>query len=158
MLLIAICIYAVSMTLANLLVTMFGPSITPLNAFVLIGLDLALRDWLHIKLKPWQMGTLIIGSGLLTYAFNPEAGQIAFASACAFTVSSLVDWATFAKLKGSWLIRANGSNIAGAAIDSLLFPTIAFGSLMPEIVAAQFIAKTVGGAAWAYLLKNRMPT
>lgn len=152
MLTIAILIYAAAMTLANLSVAAFGPAISPVNAFVLIGLDLALRDWLHVRLKAWQMGALIASTGLLTYALNPAAGMIAVASACAFSAAALVDWATFARLRGSWLVRANGSNVAGAAVDSLIFPTLAFGVLMPHIVAPQFVAKVAGGAIWAWVL------
>ena len=148
----AVLIYAAAMTLANLSVSHFGPWVSPINAFVLIGLDLALRDWLHVRLRAWQMGVLIAGTGLLTYALNPAAGMIAVASTVAFTAAALVDWATFAKLRGSWLFRANGSNVAGAAVDSLIFPTLAFGVLMPHIVALQFVAKVAGGAIWAALL------
>ena len=149
---IAIAIYAAAMTLANLSVAIFGPWVSPINAFVLIGLDLALRDWLHVRLRVWQMGALIACTGLLTYALNPSAGMIAVASACAFSAAALVDWATFSRLRGSWLFRANGSNIAGAAVDSIIFPTLAFGVLMPHIVALQFVAKVAGGAVWAWAL------
>jgi uncharacterized PurR-regulated membrane protein YhhQ (DUF165 family) len=152
---IAIAVYAAAMTLANLSVAAFGPSVTAINAFVLIGLDLALRDWLHVRLKVWQMGALIAATGALTFVLNPAAGQIAVASACAFTAAALVDWATFIKLRGSWLFRANGSNVAGAAVDSLVFPTIAFGALMPHIVATQFVAKVAGGALWAWLIARK---
>jgi uncharacterized PurR-regulated membrane protein YhhQ (DUF165 family) len=152
MLTIAILIYAAAMTVANLTIAHFGPWVSPINAFVLIGLDLALRDWLHMRLKAWQMLTLIGASGVLTYALNPAAGMIAVASACAFSAAALVDWATFARLRGSWLFRANGSNVAGAAVDSLIFPTLAFGVLMPHIVALQFVAKVAGGAMWAAML------
>ena len=152
--LIAIVIYAVAMTFANLSVAKFGPVISPVNAFVLIGLDLALRDWLHFRLKAWQMLALIAATGALTYLLNPTAGIIAVASAAAFTSAALVDWATFAKLKGSWSYRANGSNVAGAAVDSLIFPTIAFGALMPQIVLMQFAAKVAGGALWTALISR----
>lgn len=151
---IAILIYAAAMTLANLSVAAFGPAISPVNAFVLIGLDLALRDWLHVRLKTWQMLALIVSAGALTYVLNPAAGQIAVASSVAFTAAALMDWATFARLRGSWLFRANGSNVAGAAVDSLIFPTLAFGALMPHIVAMQFVAKVAGGAIWAHLLSR----
>ena len=149
---IAVLIYAAAMTLANLSVAAFGPAISLLNAFVLIGLDLALRDWLHVRLKPWQMLALIVCAGMLTYALNPAAGKIAVASSAAFTAAALVDWLTFARLRGPWLMRANGSNVAGAAVDSLIFPTLAFGALMPHIVALQFVAKVAGGALWAWAL------
>lgn len=152
--LIACGVYAAAMTIANLLVATFGPAVTPINAFVLIGLDLALRDWLHVRLKTWQMGSLIAATGLLTYALNPAAEMIAIASAVAFTGAAVVDWSVFSRLRGSWLFRANGSNVTGAAVDSMLFPTIAFGALMPHIVLAQFAAKVAGGAVWAYAIKR----
>jgi len=157
MLTFAILIYAAAMTLANLSIAHFGPWVSPINAFVLIGLDLALRDWLHMRLKLWQMGALIASTGLLTYVLNPAAGQIAVASAVAFTAAAVVDWSVFIRLPGSWLRRANGSNMAGAAVDSLLFPTLAFGVLMPHIVALQFVAKVAGGALWAWALARTMP-
>ena len=150
--LIAASVYASAMTLANLSIATFGPIVSPLNAFILIGLDLALRDWLHYRIKAWQMMALIVFAGAISYVMNPAAGMIAIASAASFTAAALVDWAAFAKLRGSWMFRANGSNIAGAAVDSLLFPTIAFGVLMPHIIAMQFIAKVTGGSVWAFLI------
>lgn len=156
MLTIAIAAYAAAMILANLIVAAFGPWVSPINAFLLIGLDLALRDWLHVRLKVWQMGSLIAFTGGLTFILNPAAGQIAVASAVAFTAAALVDWGTFARLRGSWMFRANGSNVAGAAVDSLLFPTLAFGVLMPHIVALQFLAKVAGGAVWTWILNRRL--
>jgi queuosine precursor transporter len=153
--LIAIAAYAAAMILANLSVAAFGPWVSPINAFVLIGLDLALRDWLHVRLHVWQMGVLIAGTGALTYLLNPAAGMIAIASSAAFTAAAVVDWATFARLRGSWMFRANGSNVAGAAVDSLVFPTLAFGALMPQIVLAQFAAKVAGGAVWAWILSRK---
>jgi len=152
----ALIAYAVAMVAANLLVATFGPAISPINAFLLIGLDLTLRDWLHVRLKTWQMGGLILGTGALTYLLNPAAGMIAVASAVSFLVAALVDWAVFVKTTGSWIKRANVSNTAGAAVDSLLFPTIAFGALMPEIVALQFVAKVSGGAVWSYVLEKKL--
>lgn len=151
MLYVAIGIYMVAMTLANLSVAAFGPAISPINAFLFIGLDLALRDWLHVRLRLWQMAALIASSGALTYLLNPASGKIAVASACAFTLAALVDWLVFVKMKGSWFSRANKSNVAGAAVDSLVFPTIAFGSLMPGIVLLQFAAKIAGGFVWTYV-------
>lgn len=156
-LILALLAYAGALTLANLSVATFGPAVTPVNALVLIGLDLALRDWLHLRLKAWQMAALIVGAGLLSYGLDPASGRIAVASACAFSAAALADWAVFTRLGGSWLRRANGSNVAGAAVDSLLFPTLAFGALMPSIVLAQFVAKVAGGALWAWALARWAP-
>lgn len=154
MIYIAVIAYAAAMVAANLLVSVFGPVVTPLNAFVLIGFDLAVRDWLHVRLRVWQMLLLIVATGAVTYGLNPAAGIIAVASAVSFTAAALVDWSVFSAVTGSWFRRANASNIAGAAVDSLLFPTIAFGALLPHIVAMQFIAKVAGGAVWAWILRR----
>lgn len=150
----AVAVYASAMTLANLSVAAFGPWVSPINAFVLIGLDLALRDWLHTRISQLQMLALVAVSGLLTYLLNPAAGQIATASACAFTAAALVDWSAFSVLRGSWLKRSNGSNVAAAAVDSFVFPLMAFGAFMPHIVALQFAAKVGGGFLWSLLLRK----
>ena len=154
MLIAAIIIYAIAMTLANLSIANFGVWVSPINAFLFIGLDLALRDWLQMRIKAWQMAVLIAVSGGLTYALNQDAGMIAVASAASFTLAALADWLVFSKVAGSWFKRANMSNVAGAAVDSVAFPTIAFGVLMPEIIALQFVAKILGGAIWAYWLNK----
>ena len=154
MIYVALIAYAAAIVSANLLVVVFGPAITPLNAFVLIGFDLAMRDWLHVRLRPWQMLALIAATGGVTFALNPAAGMIAIASAVSFTAAALVDWGVFASITGSWMRRSNLSNVAGAAVDSVVFPTLAFGMLIPHIIALQFIAKVAGGALWSWLLNN----
>ena len=60
----AILAYAAAMIAANLTIAAFGPWVSPINAFFLIGLDLALRDWLHVRLRVWQMGALIACNAL----------------------------------------------------------------------------------------------
>lgn len=152
MIYVAAALYVAAMLLANLLVSRFGPAISPVLAFFMIGFDLSMRDWLHVKMKAWQMGALIGVAGALTYVLNPAAGMIAAASATAFTAAALVDWAVFARLPGTWMRRSMWSNTAGAAVDSLIFPTLAFGALMPHIVAMQFVAKVAGGALWAWAI------
>ena len=150
-------IYIAALVLANLLVAWLGPWFSPINAFVLIGLDLSLRDKLH---EQWQndrlilkMGGLIIVASVVSYLLNPTAGTIALASFVAFALSMIADSIAYHFLRHkSWVIRSNGSNIAGAAVDSIAFPTIAFGNLMLEIVALQFIAKLFGGGIWLFLL------
>lgn len=149
-----IALYAAAMTLANLSIAHWGPWVSPINAFLFIGLDLALRDLIHERLKTHQMGLLIAATGLLTYVLNPSAGMIAVASAVSFTAAAVVDWGVFIKASGTWLKRSTKSNVAGAAVDSLLFPTIAFGTLMPQIVLTQFLAKFAGGVAWGFLINK----
>ena len=151
--------YIGSIVLANLLVAAIGPWFSVVNSFMLIGLDLSLRDKLH---ESWdgnkltqKMLALIASAGLISYALNPASGQIAIASVVAFTLSMVVDSAVFQRLKDrAWWFKSNTSNIAGAAIDSILFPTIAFGALMPSIVAMQFASKIAGGFAWSMVLRK----
>lgn len=147
--------YMLAIVTSNLMVAEFGPVVTPVNAFLLIGFDLAARDWLQAHITTFKMGLLIAGAGLLTYLIAPGSAQIVLASSIAFTLSAVVDWLVFSRAKGSWLRRSNMSNTAGAAVDSVLFPSIAFGALMPWVVLAQFAAKTVGGALWAWLLTRK---
>ena len=152
-------IYIAALVLANLLVAWLGPWFSAINAFVLIGLDLSLRDKLH---EQWQndklilkMGGLIVVASVVSYLLNPAAGVIALASFVAFAIAMIADTIVYHLLREkSWMIRSNGSNVAGAAVDSITFPTIAFGGFMPEIVAFQFCAKVFGGSIWSYWLKK----
>ena len=152
-------IYIAALVVANLLVAWLGPWFSPINAFVLIGLDLSLRDKLH---EQWEndrlllkMGGLIAVASGVSYLLNPAAGSIALASFVAFALAMTADTIVYHYLRDKpWLIRSNGSNVAGAAVDSITFPTIAFGGLMPEIVAIQFLAKVFGGSVWSYWLKK----
>jgi hypothetical protein len=150
-------LYLVAIVAANLSVATFGPSVTIVNAFLLIGLDLTLRDRLH---EAWQgrwlvpkMALLIATGGAISYVLNAGAGPIAVASTVAFTVAATLDGLAYALLAPyRRLVRVNGSNVVGAAADSLIFPTLAFGSLMPAIVLGQFAAKVAGGVLWSLIV------
>jgi hypothetical protein len=153
-------IYIATLVAANLLVAWLGVWFSLVNAFVLIGLDLSLRDKLHDLWEgdklPIKMGGLIATASIVSYAINPATGMIAFASLAAFSLSMVADAFAYQYLKGkNWLIRVNGSNVAGSAVDSVVFPTIAFGGLMLEIVALQFIAKVGGGFIWSKILEKK---
>lgn len=148
-------LFVVAICAANLLVYWLGPWWSPINAFALIGLDLALRDSLHDKHGLLGASAIALIAGLLSYLINPAGGMIALASAASFVLASLADGSVYQALSGKTpMQRMNGSNIAGAAVDSLAFPSIAFGALMPEIVALQFIAKIAGGFIWSLVLRR----
>lgn len=149
---LAIIAYASAMLTANLTVAAWGPWVSPINSFLFIGLDLALRDFLHVRLPRAGMAALIVCTGLGTFLLNPAAGHIALASSVSFMVAAVVDWAVFARLAGSWLRRSAWSNVAGAAVDSIVFPLMAFGVGGLVYAPLQFLAKTAGGTMWAWLL------
>lgn len=154
---IAVIMFIGAIVAANLLVAEFGPWFSPINAFFLIGLDLSLRDALHDKWREqiWRMGALIATAGVLSFILNPAAGRIAVASTAAFVMASSVDALVYHRLiDAKWLVRANGSNIGGAATDSIAFPLIAFGMFpgIAAVIGLQFAAKVGGGALWSIVI------
>jgi hypothetical protein len=153
-------LYLAAVVAANLSVAAFGPGATILNAFLFIGLDLTARDRLHDAWsgrRLWfRMALLIAAGGAISYALNRDAAQIAVASTVAFVVAGALDAAVYALLGDrSRLLRVNGSNVVGAAADSLIFPTLAFGGFLPLIVLGQFAAKCLGGLFWSLVLTTR---
>lgn len=160
---IYVILYLLAIVLANLSVARFGVSVTIINAFLFIGLDLTARDKLHMA---WhknnlfvKMLLLIAAGSLLSWFLNRDAGQIALASFIAFSSAGFVDSVVFHLLRNkSQFVRINGSNIPSALADSIVFPTLAFGSFLPLIVLGQFAAKVLGGFVWSLLLKGRRVT
>lgn len=151
-------VYLAAIVLANLSSAIFGPGASIVNAFLFIGLDLTSRDELH---DLWRghllrnMALLILAGSAISYALNRGAGRIALASMVAFAVAAIADAVIYQLLKNkTYLVRVNGSNIVGAALDSLIFPTIAFGGFLPLITLGQFVAKVAGGFVWGLILKK----
>lgn len=152
-----VAVYLAAIVAANLSVAHFGPSAAIVNAFLFIGLDLTTRDALHDRWKHdrlvLRMGVLIVAGGVISYALNAGAAQIAIASTVSFALAATADFLVYAALgERAYLVRVNGSNIVSAAVDSLVFPALAFGSLMPGIVLGLFAAKVLGGFVWSLVL------
>lgn len=151
-------LYLVAIVLANLSVATFGPSMTIVNAFLFIGLDLTARDQLH---EAWRgnnlflkMTALIAAGSLLSWLLNADAGRIALASFVAFAAAATVDAIAYQLLGGlpRWL-KINGSNVPSALVDSIVFPTLAFGGFMWAITLGQFAAKVLGGFVWSLVFR-----
>lgn len=148
--------YVAAICAANTLVWWLGPWWSPINSLLLIGLDLSLRDRVHERHGFAYSLVLVAAGGGVSCALNPAAGQIAAASLVAFTAAGVADGAVYQALRRfPPLTKMNGSNVVGAAVDSVLFPTIAFGAFMPHIVVLQFAAKVLGGALWAWGLTRK---
>lgn len=152
--------YLLAIVMANASVAYFGPASLPFNAFLFIGFDLVARDYLHdswrVHLAP-KMIALILSGSLLSYVVVPGGGQIAIASGVAFMCAGIADAFIYHIFRRrQFMLRSNASNLAGSAVDSLIFPTIAFGSLMPEIVILQFAAKVFGGFVWSLILRRTL--
>ncbi|TCP59153.1 hypothetical protein EV586_101369 [Tumebacillus sp. BK434] len=153
-------LYLAAVVAANLSVAYFGPSSTIINAFLFIGLDITTRDALHER---WQgrrlwlnMGLLVLVGSIISYLFNRDAAQIAIASFAAFALSNIADTVVYHLLRRyPKFVKINGSNVASAAVDSITFPTIAFGVFIPWVVAGQFLAKVLGGYVWSLILVRK---
>jgi uncharacterized PurR-regulated membrane protein YhhQ (DUF165 family) len=100
------------------------------------GLAFGLRDALHeAGGKRWVLAAIATGCAL---AYLIEDGvtipggylPIAAASAIAFAISELADLAVYEPLRRRhWTGAVVASNLVGAVVDSLLFLTLAFGSI-----------------------------
>lgn len=150
--------YLVAIVAANLLVAQFGPSVAIINALLFIGLDLTARDHLHETWKGARLVvkmTLLIGAGsALSWFLNRDAGQIALASFVAFACAGIADAIVYHLLgERARLLKINGSNVISAAVDSAIFPALAFGfPLLWGVMLGQFVAKVGGGFLWSLVL------
>ena len=150
-------LYLTSIVAANLLVARFGLVAVIPSALVFIGLDLTTRDGLHDawhKRHLFPKMTALIGAGsLISWLVNRDAGRIALASLLAFASAASVDTLTYHLLGHSArLLKVNGSNVVSALVDSIVFPTVAFGSFIWPVILGQFAAKVIGGFVWYLIL------
>lgn len=159
-------LYLSAIVAANLISAHFGPGASIYNAFFLIGLSLTTRDRLHDlwgshRLR--NMAVLIAAGSAVSYGASlllsssalpsDVVARIALASAVAFAVSEGMDAVGYQLLiRRPWLERANTSNLIGAALDSAIFVSIAFGWSWP-IIFGQFCAKVGGGFVWSMVLR-----
>lgn len=150
-----IIVWISAIVIANLNIAAFGPAISVVNAFFLIGLSITTRDLLHEMWDGrglrWKMLLLISIGGLISYLTQPAVGRIALASVFAFSVTGLVDSIVYHRTRS-----INKSNAVSSAFDSVLFPVLAFGGFPIWIILGQYIAKVAGGAIWAWILKRKL--
>jgi len=128
-----------------------GPCLIPVglglmapSGVLLAGLALVLRDLVQRRLgKLWSLVAILIGA-LLSWWLAPPA--LVVASALAFLLSELVDFAVYTPLQERRLILAVvASSLVGLVVDSIVFLYVAFGSL-------DFIAGQIVGKSWMVLL------
>lgn len=149
-----ILIYIFAISCSNLLAAHFGAWVTPITAFIFIGLELVVRDLLHHKLTKLQMVLVIFVAGVTSFLINHNALMIAVGSFAAVVLSCAVDYAVYSKTIGTWFKKSNTSNFFSSLVDSLVFPLIAFGAFMPLIILGQWAAKFFGGFLWSLIIKN----
>jgi len=114
-------------------------TVAPAGVF-LIGPALVARDWLQ-----WAAGKRIALAWLavgivLSYAIADP--RIATASAAAFAISELADFALFTWITPRWSLAVLVGGIIGALLDSAVFLQLAFGSF--AFMPGQVLGKTYG--------------
>lgn len=156
-----VALYLAAIVAANLTLTHWGPSAIIPNAFFLIGLDLITRDRLadFWGTTRWaKMLLLIAAGGALSYALNADAARIAVASTVAFASAELAEAVLYHLLrKQRWTERAPKAALVGAAVDSIVFPTLAFEAFSFSTSFAQFAAKLAGALVWTWVIAKLMP-
>jgi queuosine precursor transporter len=149
-------LYLAAIVAANLVAARFGPTASIYNAFALIGLDLITRDRLADfgGTTRWaKMALLILTGSALSLAISLEARTVAEASALSFICAESGEALLYHFLRErEWMQRANMAAWLGAAIDSLVFPSLAFGGLVWTTTFGQFTAKTAGALLWSLII------
>ena len=117
-----------------------APGLTAPSGVLMIGLALVLRDLVQRSLGvKWAAGAILFGAGLSAFFAPPT---LVVASAVAFLLSELADFAVYTPLQRKRLVLAVfASSVVGLVIDSAIFLYLAFGSL-------DFIAGQIVGKAW----------
>ena len=124
--------YLATVVLANVAVVLWG--VVPVGfglyapaGVYFAGLAFTLRDTTQDALGRRGVVWAILLGAALSAAFSPA---LAGASAVAFLVSELLDYAVYTPLRDKrWLTAVTASNVAGAVADSAIFLWLAFGSL-----------------------------
>jgi len=121
-----------------------APGLMAPSGVLMIGAALVLRDIVQRTLGiPWALAAIAIGA-FLSLAIAPPA--LVLASGAAFLISELADFAVYTPLQRRRLLLAViASSLVGLVVDSVVFLSLAFGSL--DYLAGQVVGKT-----WAVLI------
>jgi len=130
------------------------PGIEAPSGVYLVGLTLVLRDVLQRRVgKRVTFGLILVGAAL-SALISPA---VAVASGCAFLASESVDFGVFTLVEKHGLYRAVlASNAVSIVVDSVIFLSLAFGSL--AYVEGQVIGKalaTLAGLAALIVMNQR---
>lgn len=144
-------LYVATVPAANLMIQHVGycapgaPCVLPVwpglvapSGVYLVALALVLRDAVQEECGlEITLALIALGTGLSALIAPPA---LVIASAAAFLLSEILDLAVYTPLRGrwpAWAVLASG--VAGAAMDSVLFLWIAFGSL--DFLLGQIVGK-----------------
>ncbi|WP_412538729.1 VUT family protein [Longispora sp. K20-0274] len=142
---LAVALFIAAAVAANLLTARFG--LVPAGFGLACtagtwaaGLVLLLRDWVDdLAGRRAVFGCLVAGAIASALTAGPA---LAVASAAAFAVSELADWAVYRPLRHrGWAKAALASGVLGALVDTAVFLTVAGLAAWPTL-PGQMLAKT----------------
>lgn len=115
-----------------------APGLMAPSGVLMVGLALVLRDLVQRCLgKAWSLAAIVAGAALSAVLAPPA---LVVASAVAFLLSELADFAVYTPLQRRRLVLAVfASGLCGLVVDSLVFLWLAFGSL--DFLAGQVVGK-----------------
>ena len=121
-----------------------APGIAAPSGVLAIGAALVLRDLVQRRLgRGVAVGAIVAGAALSGAVAPP---QLLIASATAFLLSELADFAVYTPLQSRGLVLAVlASSVVGLIADSVLFLWLAFGSF-------EYLAGQILGKLWMVLL------
>ena len=122
------------------------PPVALLVGFVFVARDFAQREVGHYVLL-----AMLLGVAISYYMANPF---VAIASAVAFLISELVDWAVYSYTKRPLSQRILFSGLMGAPIDSAVFLGM-LGLLNPFALIVMTVSKLLGGFIVWWLVSKR---
>jgi len=153
--------YALTIVGANWAVHTFGLVPVGFGLYAPAGIyfvaaALVLRDGVQYALgKRWALIVMAVGVGLSAIVAGPK---LAVASAAAFAISESVDFALFTWVAPRWALAVLAGGAAGAVADSMVFLSIAFGSLalLPGQVLGKLYGVVAAAAVIAWRRRRRM--
>ena len=105
-----------------------GFGITAPSGVLMVGIALVLRDMVQRRLGLRAAFLAILVGGMISGLLAPPA--LVVASIAAFLLSEITDLAVFTPLQKRGLVKAAvASSLVGLVVDSVVFLTLAFGSL-----------------------------
>ncbi len=154
---IYLALFAASIPLANWMIGNLGtfcvpdgpcvipvwPGVSAPSGVLAVGAALVLRDLVQRRLGvKWALAAIVVGAALSGLVAAPA---LVVASIAAFALSETADLAVFTPLQRRGLVLAvAASGVVGILVDSVLFLSLAFGSL-------DFFWGQVIGKGWSLL-------
>lgn len=149
-------IYVLLIVLVNWLFTVVplvelpGGTMWPPVALV-VGFVFVARDFAQREIGHWVLAAMAVGVVISYFMASP---QVALASALAFAVSELTDWAVYTFTGRPLSERILYSSILGTPIDSVVFLSMV-GFFSVAAAAAMTVSKLLGALIVWWLIRRR---